>query len=290
VAEILGVSVLTSVSTFAFNRRVLAFAARHGVRPRSARLFLSKLRHVMNALRLGRRLRHRYGVRGPGIKGLVAGRSDLNIVYTSRLFQPLAETFDERFQFVGPSLASRTETSPFPWEKLRRPVAVYVSLGTLFNSDAAFCRAYFDAFRDRDLQVVLSLGANVSGESVGPAPENFIVQAHVPQVEVLRRAAAFVTHGRMNSVSESLSQGVPVVVVPQMSEQAMVGRRVEELGAGLYVAKEDATPGRLRESVQRLLAEDGFRRQAGFLRESFQTAGGAPRAAGAILRFTRKSA
>ena len=73
VAEILGVPVVTSVSTFAFNRRVLAFAARHGIRPRSGWVLLSKLRHVVNALRLGRQLRARYGVRGPGITGLVTG-------------------------------------------------------------------------------------------------------------------------------------------------------------------------------------------------------------------------
>ena len=50
--EILGVPVVTSVSTFAFNRRVLAFAAAHGIRPRSVQLFLSKLRHIVKALRL----------------------------------------------------------------------------------------------------------------------------------------------------------------------------------------------------------------------------------------------
>ena len=44
---------------------------------------------------------------------------------------------------------------------------------------------------------------------IGRPPPNFIVQPYVPQLEVLRRAAAFVTHGGMNSVSESLGLGVP---------------------------------------------------------------------------------
>src|SRR6185503_15689422 len=103
VAEVLRVPVVTSVSTFAFNRRVGAFAVSHGVRPKSAGLVLSKIRHIIKALSLGRRLRRQHGVRGPGITGLVIGRSDLNIVYTSRYFQPCAESFDERFHFVGPS-------------------------------------------------------------------------------------------------------------------------------------------------------------------------------------------
>jgi MGT family glycosyltransferase len=161
-AEILGVPVITSVSTFAFHRRVLAFAAKRGIRPQSARLFLSKLRHIMHALRLRRELRRRYGVRGPGITGLVIGRSDLNIVYTLRHFQPLAESFDDRFQFVGPSLTGRSETADFPWEQVRHRIVVYISLGTLFNTDAAFYKHCFQAFQNQDLQVILSVGANVT--------------------------------------------------------------------------------------------------------------------------------
>jgi MGT family glycosyltransferase len=288
VAEILGVPVVTSVCTFAFNRHVLAFAAARGIRPRSAQLFLSKLRHIGKALRLGRQLRLRHRVRGPGMAGLVLSYSDLNIVYTSHHFQPCAATFDDRFQFLGPSLAERREPTDFPWEQVRHPVVVYVSLGTLFNTDAAFYRSCFEAFQGEDFQVILSLGSNVPRECLGPTPTNFLVQTYVPQLDVLGRTAVFVTHGGMNSVSESLYHGVPMVVVPQMSEQAMVGRRVEQLGAGLYLAKEEVTAQRLRESVQLLLANPQFRRQAALVRESFQAAGGVARAADSILSFRRE--
>jgi MGT family glycosyltransferase len=286
VGEVLGVPVVTSVSTFAFNRHVLAFAASHGVRPKSAKLLLSKLRHMYKALRLGRRLSRKYGVAGPGITGLVLGGSALNIVYTSRHFQPCAGTFDDRFQFVGPSL-TLAGTSDGRDEQARRAAVVYVSLGTLFNADAAFYRACFEAFGREDIEVILSIGTNVSEASLGQAPANFVVRPHVPQLEVLARASAFVTHGGMNSVSESLFQGVPVVVIPQMGEQEVVGRRVEEIGAGIYLAKHDVSAEKLRASVARLLTDSRFREQAAVVRESFRTAGGVARAAEAILAFTR---
>jgi MGT family glycosyltransferase len=287
VAQILRLPVVTSIPTFAFNRRVLAFGISHGVRPRSARIFLAKMRHLTRALMLRRRLRNRYCVRGPGIMESMFGRSNLNIVYTSRHFQPCAETFDDSFQFVGPSIAPRTETVNFSLERVTHPVVVYVSMGTLFNTDTAFYRRCFEAFRGEDLQVIMSTGANVAPGSLGPGALNFILQDYVPQLEVLARASAFVTHGGMNSVSESLAHGVPVVVIPQMGEQEFVGRRVEDLGAGLYLAKADATAAKLREAVRRVLAEDSFRRQAALVRESFQDAGGVPRAADAIISFTR---
>jgi MGT family glycosyltransferase len=246
---------------------------------------LSKFRHISKALWLGRRLRRQYGVRGPGITGLVFGRSDLNIVYTSRLFQPFAETFDDRFQFVGPSVTPPAEVA-VPTEG-EQPV-VYVSLGTLFNADPSFFRNCFEAFGRMDIRVVMSIGSNVSEAGLGPVPLNVSVQPYVPQLEVLRRASAFVTHGGMNSVSESLYYGVPLVVVPQMGEQEVVGRRVEELGAGLYLAKAEATADRLRESVQQVLAEGRFRDQARVVRQSFRTSGGVARAADAIAAFTRQ--
>ena len=282
--EALGVPVVTSVSTFAINRRVLAFAVSHGVRPKSPRLVLSKIRHITKAILLGRKLGRRHGVKGPGITGLVFGRSALNIVYTSRLFQPFAETFDARFEFVGPSVpAPAAAVRPVQGES---PL-VYVSLGTLFNVDPTFFRDCFAAFADMDVRVIMSIGSTVSEASLGRPPANVSVHAFVPQLEVLQGASVFVSHGGMNSVSESLYYGVPLVVIPQMSEQEMVGRRVEQLGAGLYLPKSSVTSAALRASVERILADDRFRQQAAIVRESFIASGGVTRAADAIAAFTR---
>jgi MGT family glycosyltransferase len=289
VGEILGVPVVTSISTFAFNRHVLAFAATRGVRPTSARAFVSKLRHVGRAFLLGRRLRARYRVAGPGVIGSVVGHSGLNIVYTSRYFQPCASTFDDSYEFIGPSAAARADAAPFPWERLRHPVVVYVSLGTLFNADASFYRACCDGFGSEDVQVVMAIGEHVPVAALGAVPANVVVQPRVPQLEILERASAFVTHGGMNSVSESLHRGVPVLVVPQMGEQAIVGRRAEELGAGLCVERHEATATVLRDGVRQLLSGN-FRHQARAVGDSFRAAGGVSRAAERIAVFTRGSA
>lgn len=290
VAEVLDVPVVTSVTTFAFNRRVLAFGAARGTRPKSARLVLSKIRHMAKAALLGRRLRREHGVKGTGIIGSVFGRSDLNIVYTSRHFQPCAESFDDRFQFIGPSISPRTETVGFPWDEASQTDVIYVSLGTLFNADPTFYRNCFEAFRGQNVRVIMSIGTTITEASLGSPPANVVVQPYVPQLEVLRRASVFVSHGGMNSVSESLYHGVPLVVVPQMGEQEIVARQVEELGAGLCLAKKEVTADRLRASAQRVLDDDRFRQQAALVRQSFEAAGGAARGADAILAFTRHRA
>jgi MGT family glycosyltransferase len=289
-AQLLDVPVVTSVTTFAVNRHVMAYAASHGARPKNPRLVLSKIRHIAKATLLGRRLRRQYGVRGTSLIGLMFGSSDLNIVYTSRPFQPCAESFDDRFLFIGPSIGSRTEAAGFPWDVESEAELIYVSLGTLFNADPTFYRSCFEAFGGEHVRVVMSIGTTIAEASLGTPPANFVVKPSVPQLDVLRHASVFVSHGGMNSVSESLYNSVPLIVVPQMGEQELVGRRVEELGAGVCLAKKEATADRLRQSVLRVLGDDRFRRQAALVRESFDAAGGAARGADAIIAFTRRRA
>ncbi len=290
VAQALRVPLVTSISTFAINRHVLAFAASRGVRPKSLRLLLSKLAHVSNAFMLRRRLARRYRVPGLGVFDTVCGHSALNIVHTSREFQPHGDTFDEAFHFVGPPAvdprATLRATAPAPsWPPGTSP-AVYISLGTLFNANAEFYRHCIAAFRDEPVRIIMSLGSRVSAVALGDLPANVTVAPVVPQLEVLGRAAAFVTHGGMNSVSESLCHGVPMVTVPQMGEQEIVSRRVEQLGAGVYLPKADVTPERLRQAVGQVLAEPSFRQNAASVGATLRSAGGTVKAAGLVRAFT----
>jgi MGT family glycosyltransferase len=286
--QILGVPVVTSIPTFAVNRRVLAFAASSGTRPKSVRLAAAKIRHVFRAMRLRSRMRRRYAVEGTSIMGLMFGSSGLNIVHTSREFQPCAETFGERFLFIGPSVESRIGTGLVEWEPPAARPLVYVSLGTLFNADAEFYRRCLDAFARDGVAVVMSTGSRVSVEELGSLPPGVLIKPWLPQLDVLARASVFVSHGGMNSVSESLHNGVPLLVIPQMGEQELVGRRVEQLGAGLCLRKTDVTAASLRTSVNRLISEPAFRQRATEIGESFRAAGGAAKGAHAILEFVRR--
>ncbi|MEO8481398.1 MAG: macrolide family glycosyltransferase [Acidobacteriota bacterium] len=280
--------VISSVSTFAFNRAVVGWAGRSGVRPKSVALFLSKLKHIGKAALKVRQLRRRYRVRRPGLLESFFGRGDLNLVYTSRAFQPCESAFDDRYQFIGPSIAPRPDEDDLPWTSFRRPL-LYISLGTLFNRDASFYRRCAEAFGGEALDVVLSVGSNVPLEELGPWPSNFVVRRSVPQLTVLARAAAFVSHGGMNSVSESLSFGVPLVVVPQMGEQEIVGRRVAEVGAGILLLPNQATPTALAAAVRRLLTEPQFRRAATAVGDGFRTCGGSEAGATAIAGLLERS-
>jgi len=210
---------------------------------------------------------------------------DLNLVYTSRLFQPRAEMFDsERFRFVGASIGRRSSEPPFPFERLGGERLIYISLGTIYGDRDRFFTKCLEALQDGPWKVVMAVGRKF--RAAEPIPSNFIIEAYVPQVEILQRAAVFVTHGGMNSVTEALYFNVPLIAVPQGADQFWIAARTAELGAAI-VRERDASPGDLRESVERVLGDPRYSRAAARIGESLRRAGGYPKAAGEIIAFQR---
>jgi MGT family glycosyltransferase len=128
-------------------------------------------------------------------------------------------------------------------------------------------------------QVVMATGGDFPVESLGPLAENFIVRSFVPQIEILRRAAAFVTHGGMNSVQEGLYHGVPLAIAPQGADQFWISARASELGAALVLNG----AGAIFDSVREILSNPSYAAAAARLGASLRTAGGHMRAADAIL-------
>jgi MGT family glycosyltransferase len=233
-----------------------------------------------------RRLRRKYGAAAPGIVGYLGNPQPLNIIFTSRELQLGSEAFGGEFVFVGPSIPpARDAATDFPFERLDGRPLVYVSLGTTFHNAPEFYRASFEALGGGPWQVVLSTGG--APPALGAVPENFLVRRFVPQLALLERANAFVTHGGMNSANEALYFGVPLVVVPQRGDQYMVGARVAQLGAGVAIAPQDLNPERLRLGVASVLEKPSFRERAQALGASLRAAGGYCRAADAIQSFAR---
>lgn len=221
---------------------------------------------------------------------LASSAEPLNIVFIPQVFQPRGETFDERYLFVGPSLLPRYQSVSFPFERLsvERPL-LYISLGSLFTNQPVFFKQCFEAFGGQAWQVVLSIGRQVDLTEPGPIPENFLLAAYVPQLEILPRARVFVTHGGVNSVMESLYYGVPMVAIPQETlDQTITARRLAELELGFTLPKEDVMVGQLRETVERVANDEAIQQNVRHMQHLAREAGGYQRAVEAIMQFTQE--
>jgi MGT family glycosyltransferase len=283
-AEVLKIPAAAVLSTFALNMRSMP-----SMPPLAMLSMMRDLAVRMPAyLQSAGRMKKAFGVRNYGLTGALMSTNALNIVFTSREFQPAGETFDASYKFVGPSITERPDTTNFPFDQLTKKPVVYISLGTINNQNLDFYKACFTAFSNHPGQFVLSAGKQTDLKALEPIPANFIVRNFVPQLEVLQHADLFITHGGMNSVHEGLWYGVPLVVVPQHVEQAAVALQVARHGAGVMAAQpgETLTVDMLRSSVELVLSSrQTYQEAAKRLGASFRAAGGYAQAAQELANF-----
>ena len=156
---------------------------------------------------------------------------ELNLVYALREYQPYEEEFsDEQYKFLGPSIYERRENS-FDFVKGTKPM-IYISLGTILKGAVSFFKMCIEVFRDENVDVIMSVGQKFEMKKLKNIPANVHIYKSVPQIAVLKMADEFVTHGGMNSVSEALAYGVPMLVIPFVSDQPVNAGFVEKLGVG----------------------------------------------------------
>jgi MGT family glycosyltransferase len=80
----------------------------------------------------------------------------------------------------------------------------------------------------------------------------------VPQQAILKMTDVFITHGGMNSVSEAMVEGVPMVVIPFMADQPTNARRVCELGIGKSIKYQEISAEILKKTVNAVLKDENI--------------------------------
>lgn len=185
------------------------------------------------------------------------------------------------FHYVGPLRGNPTPMS-FPWDRLDGRPLVYGSLGTLQNSRAPVFRCFAEACRGLDVQLVLSHGGGLTSDEAASLPGSPLVVSYAPQYELLARASLTITHAGLNTVLDSLANGVPLVTVPITYEQPAIARRVERIRAGRAVSMGKLEPRTLRAAVCDVLADPGYREAARRIADATRAAGGVVRAADII--------
>jgi UDP:flavonoid glycosyltransferase YjiC (YdhE family) len=186
--------------------------------------------------------------------------------------------------FIDPELRPEVE---FPWDRLDGRPLIYASMGTLQNGSEAIFKTIADACAGLDAQLLISLGGGLDPASLGKLADDPLVVRFAPQLEILERAALVITHAGLNTVLESLSEGVPMVAVPLGNDQPGVAARVKARGAAVVVSRRRLNTARLRKAVMLVLQENRYREAAQVLQRTIQKLNGPSRAADLIEQMLR---
>ena len=186
-----------------------------------------------------------------------------------------------RVRYIEPSI--RRDETQGPGTRNPSPVLeelgaskdlIYASLGSAVETHQEigqrFYKAFFELAASLPLRFILSLGSGYGLDRLGTIPDNVKVYDWVPQMEVLKRSRAAITHGGLGTVKECIWHGVPMVVLPAGRDQPLNAERVEHHGLGRALDPTQLTAESLSEALNHVLESPEVDRKITAMRELFR--------------------
>lgn len=168
-------------------------------------------------------------------------------------------------QYCEPSVEGvRPESTSFPWDWIDpRRKLVYCSLGTqcaMFARAPAVLNAIVEGVSQTgQCQLVLAAGHLVADERLHRVPDDVLVTAYAPQLELLRRADLAIIHGGLGSIKECIMAQVPMLTVPFKFDQPANAERLEFHGLGRWHWPQDCSPDKVSSACEDLLESNEVR-------------------------------
>lgn len=186
------------------------------------------------------------------------------------------------FHYVGPLRDGREWDTPFPWDKLTGQPLVYASLGTIQCARKDLFHDIANACAGLGAQLVVSHAGALTEEQAAELSRSCLVVPYAPQRKLLNKCALTITSAGLNTVLDSLAEGVPLVAVPMAWEQFGIAARVTWTGSGRMLPLKRFSQDRLRAQVKEVLRNHSYRAAAGLVQRSIARAGGTNTAAALI--------
>ena len=212
--------------------------------------------------------------------------AELTLVATLPSLDPAGKQPGPDLTFVGPVVPAPRDRPPSD-APAERPT-VLVSLSTYrFPGMAGSLQRILDACAGLDVRVVATTGPVIDPAELR-APENAEVHRFVPHAELMPGASLVIGHGGHGTTMQALAHDLPLVVMPMhpMLDQPVVGRSVEQAGAGRVVSKK-ASAADLRPVIAGLLADGPHRAAAARLGAEIRATPGATTGADRIEGLLR---
>ena len=174
--------------------------------------------------------------------------------YPAELSEPRRSAILPPHVFLGSAVREEpVDAEVEAWISSSDAPYVYVSFGSFLSVRADVLARVIAALRALGVRAAIALGSADRAE-LGDIPDNFLVREFLPQVRLLDDAAAAVSHGGNNSVTEAMTAGVPLVVLPFSTDQFAGAAAIEDAGFGVALPPNTATVDELAAAIAVVLA------------------------------------
>ena len=178
--------------------------------------------------------------------------------------------------FIEGAVDVERRDGDFPWDQLddSKPL-VYCTLGSLlpFKYPARasqFFQTFMDAMAQRPaLQGVVTVGNHLKADDFN-CPDNVLITAVAPQIQVLKRASLMVSHGGVTGLKESAFMGVPMLLVPVSYDEFGNAARVVYHGLGERLQLKEVSASELGRLIDRVLGDQSYAERAKLMAEKLR--------------------
>jgi MGT family glycosyltransferase len=180
----------------------------------------------------------------------------LNISFSTKAFiqNPPSEV-----ELVGPSKPLHKRGDEVLHQTILTDMPlVYVSFGSQVFYYPQVFRKIISACHDLPIRLVMSIG-DLALEPGWESTDKVQFYQYAPQLEILKQASLFVTHGGANSVMEGICADVPLLVTPICNDQDHQAYFVKQSGIGESLDFRTASTEEIRKSIQDLLENESIR-------------------------------
>ena len=187
------------------------------------------------------------------VQDAFATHGDLLLLnYPEELIEPDRTALLPTHVFLGSAVRKEPADSEVEAWLAATDQFVYVSFGSFLSVRADVLARVMAALEHLGLDAAIATGAADAHQLPEPR-STWLVREYLPQVRLLDAAAAAVTHGGNNSVTEAMKAGVPLVVLPFSTDQFAGAAALERTGLGVSLAPNTATAEELAEAIHRAL-------------------------------------
>ncbi|XP_057651353.1 UDP-glycosyltransferase UGT5-like isoform X1 [Diorhabda carinulata] len=147
---------------------------------------------------------------------------------------------------------------------------IYFSLGSNVNSNLLteeFKKAVIESFAEIPHKVLLKMDGEIQGFS-----ENVLVRKWLPQQDILRHpnVKLFITQGGLQSLQESVVNGIPLIGIPFFGDQITNVNRMVKKGYGIKLDRRTITKELLTKAIKEVMSNASYQETAKAMGEIFR--------------------